>query len=251
MNVWNALRLGAFILTTLAPIQKHRREIDGARARGDDAHEQEWIRRAENDWGPRLFRHWKVEAAVTSDGPLPDGGVLFVSNHEGYGDIPGFMVAVPQKQFGFVAKDELARIPVFNKWIVRIRSLMLARGSAKEALRVFAEGEDMLRRGFSLVIFPEGHRAKGQGMQAFQKGSLRLAVRAGAPVVPVSIKGSWECFEAHGFPTPGVIRFHIHKAIPTAGLAKGDEAALAERVETMIRAKLFEWEGKEEICLKA
>ncbi|MDR1796101.1 MAG: 1-acyl-sn-glycerol-3-phosphate acyltransferase [Clostridiales Family XIII bacterium] len=241
MNAWNALRLGAFILTTLLPIQRHRREIDRARAGGEDAREQEWIRLAENDWGPRLFRHWKVRAEVTGEQALPAGGVLFVSNHEGYGDIPLFMVAVPQKQFGFVAKDELSKLPLFNKWIVRIRSLMLVRGDAKEALRVFAEGEDMLRRGFSLVIFPEGHRAKGQGMQAFQKGSLRLALRAQVPIVPVSTKGSWECFEAHGFPTPGVIRFHIHPAVPTEGVAKSEEGALAAKVEGIIRAKLDEW----------
>ncbi|MDR1815242.1 MAG: 1-acyl-sn-glycerol-3-phosphate acyltransferase [Clostridiales Family XIII bacterium] len=245
MNAWNALRLGAFILTTLLPIQRHRREIDAARAAGDDAREQEWIRLAENDWGPRLFRHWKVRSEVTGETALPEGGVLFVSNHEGYGDIPLFMDVVRSKQFGFVAKDELGKIPVFNKWIVRIRSLMLMRGDAKETLRVFAEGEDMLKRGFSLVIFPEGHRAKGLGMQPFQKGSLRLALKARVPVVPVSVKGSWDCFEAYGFPTPGVIRVHLHAAIPTQGLSKEEGAALAERVERIIRGKLDEWAAED------
>ncbi|MCL2493058.1 MAG: 1-acyl-sn-glycerol-3-phosphate acyltransferase [Clostridiales bacterium] len=241
MNIWNALRLGAFILTTLVPIRRNAREIDRARAEGDDAREQEWILRSLNYWGPCLFRHYKVRAEVSGDLDLPDGGVLFVSNHEGFGDIPLFMEAIRTKQFGFVAKEELSRIPVFNKWITRIRSLMLVRGDTKETLRVFAEGEDMLRRRFSLVIFPEGHRSRGGPMQPFQKGSLRLALRARVPIVPVSLKGSWERFEAHGFPRAGVIRFHVHPAIETKDVAKSEEGALAERVETIIRSKLAEW----------
>jgi len=241
MNIWNAARLGVFVLTTLVPIRRLGRDIDRARAEGDDAREQEGIRLAENDWGPRIFRHYGVRTELSGDLDLPDGGVLFVSNHCGYGDIPLFMDAIRTKQFGFVAKEELSRIPVFNKWIVRVRSLMLARGDTRETLRVFAEGEDMLRRGFSLVIFPEGHRAKGGPMQPFQKGSLRLALRARVPIVPVSLKGSWECFEAHGFPTPGVIRFHVHPAIGTKDVERSEENALADRVEAMIRGKLEEW----------
>jgi 1-acyl-sn-glycerol-3-phosphate acyltransferase len=153
------------------------------------------------------------------------------------------MDAIKDKQFGFVAKDELTKVPVFAKWIVRIRSLMLLRDDPRVALKVFAEGEDMLQRGFSLVIFPEGTRAKGQGMKPFAKGSLRLALRSGVPIVPVATKGSWECFEQTGYPHPGLIRFHIFPPIETTGLSKADESSLSERVEALIRAKIEEWES--------
>lgn len=245
MNIFQMISFGFFILSTLPPIAKHRREIDRAKTEGRDADEQEWIRLAENYWGPRVLSHWRVRTELSGETKLPEGGALFVSNHEGYGDIPAFMDAVRDKQFGFVAKDELMRLPVFAKWIVRIRSLMLLRDDPRLALKVFAEGEDMLRRGFSLVIFPEGTRAKGQGMKPFAKGSLRLAMRSGVPVVPVCIKGSWECFEASGYPRPGVIRFHIFPPIATAGLSKAGEGSLSEQVETLIRAKLDEWEKQE------
>ena len=246
MNILQAIPFGAFILSTLPPIEKHRREIDRARAEGRDADEQEWIRLAENYWGPRLYSHWGVNIERTDESSLPPGGALFVSNHEGYGDIPGFMYAIRDKQFGFVAKEELAKIPIFAKWIVRIRSIMLLREDPRVAVRVFAEGEDMLKRGFSLVIFPEGTRAKGQGMRPFAKGSLRMALRTGVPIVPVATHGSWECFEEHGYPRPGVVRFHVFPHIETAGLAKTDEGVLSEQVETLIRAKLEEWRQEKE-----
>ncbi|MDR3363582.1 MAG: 1-acyl-sn-glycerol-3-phosphate acyltransferase [Clostridiales Family XIII bacterium] len=241
MNVFKTLSFISFILSTLPPIAKHRREIDRARADGRDADEQEWIRLAENFWGPRVLSHWGVHLDRTDGARLPEGGVLFVSNHEGYGDIPAFMDAVREKQFGFVAKDELAKVPIFAGWIVRIRSLMLEREDPRLALKVFAEGEDMLKRGFSLVIFPEGTRAKGQGMKPFPRGSLRMAIRSGAPIVPVATQGSWDCFEASGYPHPGVIRFHAFPPIETRGLSKSEEGALSDQVEALIRSKLGEW----------
>ena len=241
MNVFQMIPFGAFILSTLVPIMKHRREIDRARAEGRDADEQEWILKAENFWGPKLFSHWKVEVERTGEAEIPSGGVLFVSNHDGYADIPAFMVAIRDKQFGFVAKEELMKIPVFSKWIVRIRSIMLLRDDPRIALRVFQEGEDMLKRGFSLVIFPEGTRAKGQKMKPFAKGSLRMAFRTGVPIVPVATRGSWACFEESGYPHAGSIHFHIFPPIETAGLPKSEEGPVSERIEALIRAKVEEW----------
>ena len=220
---------------------KLRREIDRARAEGRDADEQEWIRLAENSWGPGVLALWNVRVERSDNTEIPQGGVLFVSNHDGLGDIPSFMAAIKEKQFGFVAKEELAKIPVFSKWIVRIRSLMLLREDPRVALKVFAEGEDMLKRGFSLVIFPESTRAKGQGMRPFAKGSLRMALRTGVPIVPVATKGSYDCFEASGYPHSGLIRYHVFPHIETAGMQRTDDVPLTEEIEALIRSKLDEW----------
>ena len=243
MNAFQTIPFVVFILSTLPPISKQRRDIDLAHKEGRDADEQEAIRLAENYWGPRLLSHWGVRLERTDNTQIPEGGVLFVSNHEGYGDIPAFMCAIKDKQFGFVAKEELAKLPIFAKWIYRIGSIMLERDDPRIALKVFAQGEDMLRRGFSFVIFPEGTRAKGQGMRPFQKGSLRMAFRTGAPIVPVAIHGSWECFEAGGYPRPGTVLFHAFEPIETKDLKKTDDAALSDKIEAMIRAKLEEWKA--------
>ena len=245
MNVFQIISFGAFIFSTLPPIHRHKREIDRARAEGRDADEMEWIRLAENFWGPKLLSHWKADVVRTGEEKLPEGGALFVSNHNGYADIPAFMTAIREKQFGFVAKEELMKIPVFSKWIVRIRSIMLLRDDPRIALKVFQEGEDMLKRGFSLVIFPEGTRSKGRGMKPFQKGSLRMAFRTGAPIIPVATKGSYECFEEHGYPNAGIIRFHIFPPIETAELSKTEEGAVSDRIEEMIRAKVEEWNASD------
>ena len=241
MNVFQGISFGIFVLTTLPPIERHRREIERAKAEGRDADEQDWIRKAENYWGPRMLSHWGISVQRTGEENLPEGGVLFVSNHDGYGDIPAFMAGIPERQMGFIAKEELMRIPIFAKWIKRIRSLMLLRNDPRVAVKVFEEGADLLTRGFSMVIFPEGTRAKGLGMKPFAKGSLRMAFKTGAPVVPVAIQGSWDCFEGNGYPCAGIIRFHIFPPIETAGLERQAEAEVSDRIEALIRVKLDEW----------
>jgi 1-acyl-sn-glycerol-3-phosphate acyltransferase len=246
MKPLQVIPFAAFILSTLPPLEKLRHRIDKARAEGRDDDEIEAIRLAENYWGPRILSHWGVRTERSDNTELPGGGVLFVSNHEGYGDIPAFMDAIRNKQFGFVAKEELAKIPIFAEWIVRIRSIMLERDDPRIALKIFAEGEDMLKRGFSLVIFPEGSRAKGHGIRPFAKGSLRMAMRTGVPIVPVATMGSWECFESSGYPHPGVIRFHVFEPIETKGRPRTDEVELSEHIEALIRAKVEEWKEPEQ-----
>ncbi|MDR3305738.1 MAG: 1-acyl-sn-glycerol-3-phosphate acyltransferase [Clostridiales Family XIII bacterium] len=241
MNILKIVPFAFWMFSTLPPIRTHRREIDKYRAAGDFENEQEWIRKAENVWGPLVLRHYGIAVDVGGNGNLPDGPVLFVSNHEGFGDIVVFMDAIRTKQFGFVAKDELGRVPIFGTWIRRIRSLMLERDDPREAVRVFKTGEEWLRQGFSLVIFPEGTRALNRGMAAFNRGSLRMAMRTGVPIVPISIRGTWRLFEEKGGPRRGTARFFVHPTIETKGLAKTDESALSDRIEEMIRKKIDEW----------
>jgi 1-acyl-sn-glycerol-3-phosphate acyltransferase len=170
--------------------------------------------------------------------------VLFVSNHQGNADIVVFMAAITMKQHGFVAKQELLKIPYFGKWILRIRSLMIERDDPRSTLRTFKEGEEWLRQGFSLVVFPEGTRSKSDIMGGFKKGSMRMAAQTGVPVVPVSVSGSWRLFEEKGYPQPWTVRFHVHEPVSAAGLSKDEFAAMSDRVESVIKNKVEEWNAQ-------
>jgi 1-acyl-sn-glycerol-3-phosphate acyltransferase len=80
-------------------------------------------------------------------------------------------------------------------------------------------------------------------MGAFKRGSLRLAVKPGVAVVPVTHAGCYKIFEESGVIRSGMrVRFYIHPPIETAGLSKQEAAALTETAEDLIRAKLAEWE---------
>lgn len=225
----------ARFLHTIKPIKNN---IKKYREEGDREKEMQEILKAENVWGDAILKRAGIKLSLKIEEPIPDGPVVFVSNHQSYWDIPLFFASVRDKQFGFVAKESLGKIPVFGSWIKDIRSVFIKRDDARASLRAIEEGVKLLELGYSLVIFPEGTRGKGAEMKEFKKGSLRLATKARVPVVPVTIKGSYRGYEEKGYVCPADIDVVIHPCIETKDMPRKEASDLAEKVETIIRDEL-------------
>lgn len=225
----------AKFLHTIKPLKNN---IKKYREEGNKEKEREAILKAENVWGDAILKKAGIELNLKIEEPMPEGPVVFVSNHQSYWDIPLFFASVRDKQFGFVAKESLGKIPVFGSWIEDIRSVFIKRDDARASLRAIEEGIGLLKLGYSLVIFPEGTRGKGAEMKEFKKGSLRLATKAEVPVIPVTIKGSYRGYEEKGYVCPANIDVVIHSHIETKGMPRKEASDLAEKVEAIIRDEL-------------
>ena len=93
----------------------------------------------------------------------------------------------------------------------------------------------------SYTHLPEGTRYKGEegGAGEFKAGAFRIAIKTGAPVVPVAISGARGLFEAHGNrATPGSIHIRILPPIRTVGMSKAEQKQLPEAVRQTILAQL-------------
>ena len=224
----------------LFSIRDLKRNIKKYREEGNQEKERAEILKAENVWGGALLKKAGIDLRVSISEPLPEGPVVFVSNHQSYWDIPIFFAAIPDMQIGFVAKESLGKIPLFGSWISDVRSVFIKRDDARASLRAIEEGVELLKQGYSLVIFPEGTRAKGVEMKEFKKGSLRLAVKAEVPVVPVTLNGTYHAFEEKGYVSPARVDFVVHPPIHTKGLSRKEAADLAAQVENIVRAGLEE-----------
>ncbi|MDD4754423.1 MAG: lysophospholipid acyltransferase family protein, partial [Desulfitobacteriaceae bacterium] len=188
-----------------------------------------------------IVKKYKINLNISGKENVPEGPVLFVSNHQGYADIPIYCAVFTEKQIGFVAKTSLGKIPIFGEWIRDIRSIFIEREDPRSSLKTIEEGISLLNQGFSLVIFPEGTRSKGPQMGQFKKGSLRLATKSGVPVVPVTVNGTYHVYEDLGYVHSGAsVDFHIHPAIDTKSLSKQEANNLAEKVEELVKSKLEE-----------
>lgn len=131
-----------------------------------------------------------VRVAVSGAEQLPDGPVIVMSNHASNFDILVLQGYFP-RQLSWIAKKELFNIPVFGWSMRRGGYIPLDRGDGRQALKSMDDAARQIREGSSVIIFPEGTRTRDGQLLPFKRGGFLLAMKAGVPVVPVSIAGSF------------------------------------------------------------
>lgn len=113
---------------------------------------------------------------------------VVVLNHQSLADI--VLMYKTKMQFKWVAKDSLFKIPVLG-WNMRLaRHIRLQREDFSSIKRVYREAAEWLRKGMSVVFFPEGTRSDNQEMGTFQNGAFKLAIKEKVPILPIVIKGT-------------------------------------------------------------
>lgn len=221
-------------------LNKYKKNIEKYRAEGDYEKERENIRLAEYEWANRLLEDFGCDVHVHGEENLPkEGPVVFIGNHQGYADIVAFCAVLSKHiQFGYVAKNELEKVPLYGSWIRRIRSVLIKRDDPRESLKTIEEGIELINKGFSMLIFPEGTRSKSDEMGEFKRGAFKLAVKPGVPIVPVTIMGSWRVLEETGVVRGTRLDVMIHPMVKTAGIDRKAEKQLTADVEQTVREGL-------------
>jgi len=110
----------------------------------------------------------------------------------------------------------------------------------KDGFKAILYGAERVKKGYPMVIFPEGTRSKGPDMLPFRKGGVKLATKSKAVAVPVSIHGSYRILEKPGYPNPTWIGVKFHPPVDTAGLSGPEEDALSDRLHATIQGGVRE-----------
>ncbi len=174
---------------------------------------------------------------VIGAGNVPVESAVFISNHQSFFDI-FIILSFIKKMLGFIAKIELSRIPVLNIWIKLLHGIFINRKNLRDSYNTIEKGIKNLRQGYSILIFPEGHRSKGPVPGTFKSGSFRLATLSNTRIIPVSIKDSYKIYEEKGLIRPAHVTITIHPAIKTEGLTEDEKRGLPERVSNIIKEAL-------------
>lgn len=155
---------------------------------------------------------------------------IYLSNHTSYLDIPGMCLTVP-KQIRPLAKKELLRIPVLG-WIIGHASVIVDRSSNESRRKSMDHLKDVLRRGISILIFPEGTQNRTtEPLQPFYDGAFRIAIEMQQPILPMVILNAGKLMPPRSTHIePGTVTIRIRPEIPTAGLTNADLPALKDRV---------------------
>jgi len=147
-----------------------------------------------------------------------------------------------KSNFAFMGKDELLDNYVLKLFFETI-DIALNRDSRISAFRAFKKGEEYLKQGMSLVIFPEGKIGDDYPpvLHEFKNGPFRLAIEQQIPIIAISMINNWKKMWDDGSKygtSPGICDICIHHPIETKELTLADADNLKDKVYTLIHSKL-------------
>ena len=127
----------------------------------------------------------RINYKVTGAENVPDVPCVILSNHQSTWET--FFLSAYFSPLSQVLKRELLYVPFFGWAMAMLRPIAIDRKNPKEALRqVASQGDELLKQGTWVLIFPEGTRVPHGQMGKFSRGGTALAVNAGLPVLPIA-----------------------------------------------------------------
>lgn len=187
--------------------------------------------------GILFFTGSKVQVTGLEHIPADTGKICFVSNHQSYLDIPLIVAMVP-RFMGFVAKAELEKIPLLHMWMEAMHCVYIKRDSPRSSIKAIIDGVQKIKDGHPLLIFPEGTRSKAPVPNAFHPGSVKLATRSQAIVVPISIQGTYKLLEKRERFWKDTIRLTFHPAVDVGKLSEEEIKELPEALFKTVQSAL-------------
>jgi 1-acyl-sn-glycerol-3-phosphate acyltransferase len=168
------------------------------------------------NWGRSIVFFSRVKVEVSGLEKIPDAPVVFMSNHQSYFDVICLVAFLPRPA-RFVIKRVLVYVPVFGQAIVVTGHIIIEREKPKQAFSAMDKAAEKIRKGTSIFVFPEGTRSRDHRLGAFKKGGFVLALKAGVPVLPVSITGTQSMMPkgSYSFKRPKLVRVRVGDPIDT------------------------------------
>jgi 1-acyl-sn-glycerol-3-phosphate acyltransferase len=138
-------------------------------------------------------------------------------------------------------KAELRKLPILVRAWDLAGFVPLERSNRDQSLPAIDRAAEAIREGNSFLIFPEGTRSRSGQLLPFKKGGFIMAIKGGAPVVPVAITGAREAMKKGSFVIqPVTVRVRFGQPVETAGMTLEDRDILASLVRDKVEALLSE-----------
>ena len=169
---------------------------------------------------------------------------VIVGNHQSFLDVVTFGAVFPRRTVS-AGKREIGRIPIFG-WFYRLSgNLIIDRAHARSALESLEQaGRTMVEEKIAVWFMPEGHRNTGPELLPFKNGAFRLALAAGAPIVPIVAESlAVICDTQRHLARPGRMRMRVLPPVPTEGLDTKELPALVFTVRSKMQEALDDLRG--------
>jgi 1-acyl-sn-glycerol-3-phosphate acyltransferase len=150
---------------------------------------------------------------------------IFMANHQSMLDV--VVIALIPQFVHVIAKKEMFKVPVIGQGMKIVEYVSVDRKGKKGGRKSIDRAVSLIKeKKYSFLIFPEGTRSLNGKLQQFRRGGFYLAINSGAPIVPITITGSFELMPKYNFfIKKGKIKVAFHKPI---GVQAYDENSLPE-----------------------
>ena len=177
----------------------------------------------------------------TSDNMSDQGPCIIVANHTSELDITALVLAL-KADFAFIGKHELLDNPVTGTFF-RTIDIAVNRSSKMSSFKAYKRAADLLQKGRSVVIFPEGQITDEfpPSLQPFKNGAFKLAIEQQVPLLPIVIHDAWKLYwdDAAAFGSrPGICHVEMLHVINTTGMQVSQADELRDHVHQLFEQRL-------------
>ncbi len=166
---------------------------------------------------------------------------IYMSNHLSFLDGPLLFWAIKQP-IRVILKKEIFKIPVIGLGMKQVEFVPVDRKGIRGGKKSIDHASRLMReKGFSFLIFPEGTRSLDGRLQEFRRGGFFLALASQSPIVPISIRGTYELMpKGNFFVKKGTIKVVFHPPVPVHDYNRDNLAGLIQKVRGIIQSGLGE-----------
>jgi 1-acyl-sn-glycerol-3-phosphate acyltransferase len=163
---------------------------------------------------------------------------VYACNHLSYMDTPAIFAALPF-QFRILARSDLWKIPFIGWHLNRSGQIPVAVDNPRASIASLTNGVRALKAGMPLFVFPEGGRSRDGRLGSFMSGPAYMAIRAGVPLIPMALVGTYELLPIHTRHfSPRPLELRVGAPLPTAGRSTREAEALTAELRRAIEALL-------------
>jgi len=171
---------------------------------------------------------------------IPRGVCVFASNHASNIDPVALVPNIPRR-VALLAKKEVFSVPILSKALHLARLVPVDRADREAAAESVDIAVEYLKEGLSFLVYPEGTRSPDGHLLPFKKGTFVMAIRAGVPVVPVSLAGTQRLMRKGDWTLhPGEVIVRYGPPVDASEYSPDQRDLLRQRVQDLVTAGLPE-----------
>jgi 1-acyl-sn-glycerol-3-phosphate acyltransferase len=172
---------------------------------------------------------------------------IIISNHQSLLDI--LFLNCLRFRYKWISKIELTKVPVIGWYLKMADYIVINRGNEESKIEMLEKSYNCLKKGTSIMIFPEGTRTVNNEIGFFKRGAFQLALQANVPLLPVLVDGTGGILPKHGliFGSGHEIRIKVLDPVYPDSFGTDTPEGLALKLSSFMTSELKELRGRSHI----